>query len=298
VNALDELRRHAFRAMGTGVELLGGGDTTAFSRAARIVESAFAEDDQRFSRFRSDGELSAVNAGAGKWTRVSDPFARLVRFALDGARRSGGLFDPTVLQAVVASGYDRDFAAVVARGRFARPAATGARPNWRLVEVRGREVRLPEGMGLDFGGLAKGWTVDRAALAAKRLVPWALVNAGGDLRLVGRPPRGWLDVGLEDPLDADAEAARIRIEAGAVATSSVTTRVWGPGLHQLIDPRTSLPAATEVLQATMWAETCAEAEVRSKWALLAGPPALDRFPGVLVLTGDRILTNIVAEDAA
>jgi thiamine biosynthesis lipoprotein len=105
-------------------------------------------------------------------------------------------------------------------------------------------------------------------------------------------------VGLEDPLDADAEAARIRIQAGAVATSSVTTRAWGPGLHQLIDPRTSLPAATEVLQATIWAETCAEAEIRSKWALLAGPPALDRFPGVLVLTGDRILTNMVAEEAA
>jgi thiamine biosynthesis lipoprotein len=104
-------------------------------------------------------------------------------------------------------------------------------------------------------------------------------------------------VALEDPLDHGAEAARIRLEAGAVATSSVTARVWGPGLHQLIDPRTSLPAATEILQATMWAETCAEAEIRSKWALFAGPPALDRFPGVLILTGDRILTNM-AEEAA
>lgn len=263
-----------------------------------MVEAAFAEDDRRFSRFRQDSELSSVNAGTGDWTRVSDPFARLLRFALNGARRSGGLFDPTVLEAVVASGYDRDFAEVVARTPAAPPATRGPHANWRLVEVRGPQVRLPEGMGLDFGGVAKGWTVDRAALATKRLLPWALVNAGGDLRLVGRPPRGWLDIGLEDPLHADAEAARVRIEAGAVATSSVTARVWGPGLHQLIDPRTSLPAATEVLQATMWAETCAEADIRSKWALLAGPPALDRFPGVLVLTGDRILTNMVVEEAA
>jgi thiamine biosynthesis lipoprotein len=284
--------------MGTGVELLGGGGPAAFSRAARIVEDTFAEDDERFSRFRPDSELSAVNAGAGKWTRVSDPFARLVRFALDGARRSAGLFDPTILQALVASGYDRDFADVVARSQAASPASPGPHPNWRLVEIRSGEVRVPEGTGLDFGGVAKGWTVDRAAVAAKRLLPWALVNAGGDLRLVGRPPRGWLDVGLEDPLEDGAEAARIRIESGAVATSSVTARVWGPGLHQVIDPRTSLPAATEILQATMWAETCAEAEIRSKWALLAGPPALDRFPGVLVLTGDRILTNMVAEEAA
>jgi thiamine biosynthesis lipoprotein len=229
---------------------------------------------------------------------MSDPFAGLLRFALEGARRSHGLFDPTVLEAVVAAGYDRDFAEVLARAPTGLPTSPAPRPDWRLVQIRGREVRLPEGMGLDFGGVAKGWAADRAALAAKRLLPWALVNAGGDLRIVGPPPQGSLDIGIEDPLDHDAEASRIRLEAGAVATSSVTARVWGPGLHQLIDPRTCRPAATEILQATVWAETCAEAEIRSKWALLAGPPALDRFPGVLVLTGDRILTNLVVEEAA
>jgi thiamine biosynthesis lipoprotein len=153
-------------------------------------------------------------------------------------------------------------------------------------------------MGLDFGGVAKGWTVDRAALAARRVLPWALVSAGGDLRLAGRPPLGFLDIAIEDPLDPDSEASRLHLEGGAIATSSVSARAWGPGRHHLIDPRTALPAATEVLQATIWADSCAEAEIRAKWALLVGPPALDRFPGILILTGDRILTNMVAEEAA
>jgi FAD:protein FMN transferase len=298
VNAAVDVRRQSFRAMGTEVTLLGSGDPAAFARAVAAVRATFEEDEQRFSRFRADSELSLVNAAAGRWTNASEPFMRLLRYALGGARRSGGLFDPTILGSLVAAGYDRDFAEVQASPGPLRPLPMGSRPNWTSVEVGGRSIRLPEGVGLDFGGVAKGWTVDRAAMAARRMLPWALVNAGGDLRLVGRPQERWLDIAVEDPMDIDAEAARVRLEGGGLASSSVSARAWGEGRHHLIDPRTALPAATEVIQATVWAETCAEAEIRSKWALLAGPPALDRFPGILVLTGNRILTNMVMEEAA
>lgn len=298
MNAPVDLRRKSFRAMGTEVTLLGSGDPGAFTRAGALVRATFEEDEQRFSRFRADSELALVNAAAGRWTDVSEPFMRLVRFALGGARRSGGLFDPTILGSLVAAGYDRDFAEVRASPRPPHPLPMGSQPDWTSVEVRGRSIRLPEGVGLDFGGVAKGWAVDRAATAAHRMLPWALVNAGGDLRLAGRPEERWLDIAVEDPMDLDAEAARVRLEGGGLASSSVSARDWGEGRHHLIDPRTLRPAVTEVLQATVWAETCAEAEIRSKWALLAGPPALDCFPGILVLTGDRILTNMVMEEAA
>jgi FAD:protein FMN transferase len=62
----------------------------------------------------------------------------------------------------------------------------------------------------------------------------------------------------------------------------VMARAWGPGLHHLIDPRTGRPASNGILQATVWAPTCAEAEVGSKWALLAGEAILDRLPAVIV----------------
>jgi FAD:protein FMN transferase len=291
-------RRRAFRSMGTNVELLGGGSEASFERAARRVESIFACDDQRFSRFRSDSELAMVNASGGAWVEVSPPFLRLLERAVDGARRSGGLFDPTVLGAIESAGYDRDFDEIgwVHGGVSPEPPSTA--PNWRAIRLRGRRVQLRHGIGLDFGGIAKGWAVDRAALAASRFVPWALVNAGGDLRLVGRPPHGSLEVGIEEPLDPGSIASRIHLERGGMATSSKAARTWGPGLHHLIDPRTSRPAATEVEQATAWADSCTEAEIRSKWALLAGAPALDRFPAILFLAGDRILTNVAAAESA
>ncbi|HSD79319.1 MAG TPA: FAD:protein FMN transferase, partial [Solirubrobacteraceae bacterium] len=85
---------------------------------------------------------------------------------------------------------------------------------------------------------------------------------------------------------------------GAVATSGVTRRRWrtaggtGPAAHHLLDPATGRPAWTGVLQATALAPTAAEAEVRAKAALLAGPQEGVGFlthGGVLVLAGGRVV---------
>jgi thiamine biosynthesis lipoprotein len=152
-------------------------------------------------------------------------------------------------------------------------------------------------VGLDLGGIAKGWTVDIAAEAAAACgLEWALVNAGGDLRIVGTTPAGGLDIAIEDPEASDAEAGRVVLDTGALATSSVTRRAWGDGLHHLIDPFTGMPAAGPVLQATVWAPTCAEAEVRAKEALLQGEAFLDRGAGVLILSDGRILTNLTTSE--
>jgi len=246
----------------------------------------------RFSRFRPDSELSQVNARSGGWTRVSAGFATLVAFALGAARRTGGRFDPTVLDAIVSAGYDRDFDEVLAGARVTlRPARPCGR--WVEVELDRDRLRLPEGVGLDLGGVAKGWTVDRAAEAAVRAgLPWALVNAGGDLRLAGEVPTVGIRVGVEDPYDPMQELMRLVLTEGALATSSTSRRAWGPGLHHLIDPSTGAPAATGVVQATAWATTCAEAEVAATQALLEGEAFLDRSAAVLVTDDDRIVTNL------
>jgi thiamine biosynthesis lipoprotein len=152
-------------------------------------------------------------------------------------------------------------------------------------------------VGLDLGGIAKGWTVDVAAEAAVACgLSWAMVNAGGDLRITGTTPAEGLDVAIEDPEATEAEAGRVVLDTGALATSSVTRRAWGDGLHHLIDPSTGRPAVGPVLQATVWAPTCAEAEVRAKEALLQGGSYLDRGAGVLVLADGRILTNLTTSE--
>jgi thiamine biosynthesis lipoprotein len=153
---------------------------------------------------------------------------------------------------------------------------------------------MPDGVGLDLGGIAKGWTADRAAEHVRRLAPWAIVDAGGDLRAVGDLPADGLQIGLEHPFDPQVEALRLALTEGALATSSTVRRSWGPNLHHLIDPRTGRPAATDVVQATTWAPLCAEAEVRAKVALLRGMAALDEIAATLVLEDGTIMTSMQA----
>lgn len=178
-----------FRAMGTDVRLYGPEGAARAAEALTAVREVFEREEARFSRFRSDSELSQVNQMAGIWTAVSAPFETLVRRALDEARVTDGLFDPTVLHAVTGAGYDRDFDELIAgaRGHLHPPQPCG---RWTEIGIRSGELRLPGGVGLDLGGIAKGFTVDLAAAAALEAgLPWALVSAGGDLRLSGEAPR-------------------------------------------------------------------------------------------------------------
>lgn len=283
----------SFRAMGTDVSLIGPAGHPAFAAAAHHVRATFEREESRCSRFRGDSELSWVNAGAGGWTVISAGLAEIVGLALEAARRTSGRFDPTVLHAMVAAGYDRDFDEVLAGARATlHPAMPCGR--WDEVELRGRELRLPPGVGLDLGGIAKGWTVDQAAEVAVRSgLPWALVNAGGDLRLTGRLPGG-IEVGVQDPEDPSLELARLRLHSGALATSSVTKRAWGLGLHHLIDPTTGASAAGTPLQATVWAPTCTEAEVAAKDVLLAGERGPAPTAAVVVSREGAVHLNLEA----
>jgi thiamine biosynthesis lipoprotein len=287
---LSALGTHTFRSMGTEVSLTGP-TGPGFDDAAAALEEVFVSMDHRFSRFRADSELTAVNDRAGGWVKLSPQFATVLILALDGARRTGGLFDPTVLPALLAAGYDRDFAELPT---LDGPAAAPPKPGdgWRRIRLGNGSMRAPRGVQIDFGGVAKGWAADRGAEAVAAHLPWAVVDAGGDLRVAGDPGNDGLAVAIEDPWDRSREVMRLALVGGAVATSSVTTRTWGPGLHQVIDPRTSRPSVTDVVQATAWAPTCAEAEIDATWLLLGGLPVLDRVPGLLVMTDGRVVTNL------
>jgi thiamine biosynthesis lipoprotein len=282
--------------MGTSIRVVT--DETSpdlIARAERSIEETFRTEEGRFSRFRSESELSRVNAAAGRSVRVSAVFADVLAIALRAAEETDGLFDPTVLDALAAAGYDRDFDEVVAG---ARGVLHPARPcgRWREIVMQGSRVRLPFGAGIDLGGLVKGWTADLAASRALDAgLRWVLVNAGGDVRLAGRAPR--VAVAVEDPDDPDRELGRLHVDRGGIATSSIRARAWGDGSHHLIDPRTGAPSKTRLVQATAVAATCADAEVAAKAILLGGIEAIEGA-ALTVWTDGHVEVHVPAEEAA
>jgi len=256
--------------MGTDVLVLAPAGRAV--RAARLVEELFEEWEAALSRFRPESELSRLNASAGLEVRVGPIVLAAVEAALDAARATAGLFDPTLLPDLVRVGYDRSF------DEMGEPDSPAARPrgggDWREIHVdRGRRtVRLPAGCGLDLGGVAKGMAVDAAIeLLTATGLESALVDAGGDLRVHGLPPGGaaW-HVGVAGVQHAPV----LPLVRGALATSGTARRHWpqaGTPRHHLIDPRTGEPAASGLRQVTVAAGSCRAAEVAATAALVAGP---------------------------
>lgn len=267
-----------FRAMGTDVEFLVDADDA--SEALEAAEAEFHRLEALLSRFRPDSELSRLNSEGA--LEPGPDLLEVVELALLARVRTGGRFDPTVHDALVAAGYDRSFELVPADG----PTA-GAAPCGGGVLVDGRRIELEPGVRLDLGGIGKGFAVERAAVALAAAGP-CLVNAGGDLAVRG----GSWPVGLET---ADGQIT-LQLERGAIATSGRDRRRWrrnGHEQHHLIDPRTGAPAESDLLRATVVASDAVEAEVWAKALFLAGEASAAAeadelgLPAVLVTADGR-----------
>jgi len=255
------VEQRAFTALGGDCELfrIGVGSGTLAEGEAWVRQM-----HDRFTRFSESSELSHFNAAAGSWVRVSDEMAALLRESLRAYELSDGLVHAATLPALLAAGYTRDFSLGSTQTSTPPPPP---RPLPELLAVRDGEARLAPGAAIDLGGIAKGWMADRLA---ERLGANCLVNLCGDLyaRGPGETGEGW-PVGFGDKT--------VLLTDTAAATSGVTKRMWGPGLHHLIDPRTSRPAQTDLREVSVLATTATDAEIYAKVALLKGSAEAARW---------------------
>jgi FAD:protein FMN transferase len=260
--------------MGSTGHLIVTGPDRGLVRRARARLSSL---EARWSRFISNSELCRINAAAGGRVGVSSETAQLVRRSVQAWRLTGGLFDPTVLSALEAAGYDRTFEHVPAQAAdnvvVLLPSSTT--PGCAGIDVGDDSVRLPHGVRLDLGGIAKGYAADQVAHELREAgAPGVCVNLGGDVRVSGASVdgTGWT-IGIADPFDEQRDLAAVTLEDGAVATSSRRRRRWRRGtreLHHLIDPRTGEPSQSTLVAVTVVAGEAHWAEVFAKSALIAG----------------------------
>jgi len=264
------MRREEFRAMGTTISMLL--PESQAETGAQIVRALFSEWEQALSRFIPESELSQLNQQAGTPVAVSDLLYDVLATALTAARATEGVFDPAMLDQLVQSGYDRTFDDLPAvRFDPIIPGEPGGR--WRGIKVDPirRHVTLLAGIKLDFGGIAKGMAVDAALERLRQSeVSQAMVNAGGDLAILGLPPAAdqW-----SVAVPGREHFWSIPLISGAVATSGIAHRHWWQGntlRHHILDPRTGLPAQSDLWSVTVVADRCEQAEVAAKVAFILG----------------------------
>ncbi len=270
------LEQVEWRAVGTtcsAAVTTGSGEEQRARVALSAAQAEVAACEGELSRFDPASDLSRLNASAGEWVSVGPRLLETLRLAVAAREDTAGRFDPTVLPALVAAGYDRSFELLEER------PATRA-DGWRagsaieLDEARGR-ARLEPGTAVDLGGIGKGYAARRALdamLAAAPDLAGGLVDLGGDIAVRGETPEGgpWR-IAVADPRRPGETLAVLALAAGGVATSGRDARRFGPSgsLHHLIDPETGEPAFAGPLTVTVAASDAAEAEAHATTLAIA-----------------------------
>jgi thiamine biosynthesis lipoprotein len=238
--------------MGTPCEIrLAAAGAAEAGDLARAAIEEVARLEARYSRYREDSDLSAINrvAAAGGSIAVDAETAALLDYADACHRQSGGRFD-------ISSGIlRRAWRFGVDGGSLPGPAQVQAllqhvgwqRVDWQPVDSQTRRLHFPvPGMELDFGGIVKEYAVDRvAALLQGAGVAHGFVNLGGDVRALGPQPDGspWR-IGIRHPREAGALLITLELATGALASSGDYERcivVDGRRYGHILDPRTGWP---------------------------------------------------------
>ena len=233
--------------MGTRVEIQLWMDDEP--RARQLIAAGMAEFDRieaGMSTYRASSEISAVNRDAATLpVVVSAELFDLVRRSLELSAQTGGAFDITYDSV----GYLYDFRA------HERPTETTIANN--LPAINYRHVLLDAGKStirftrpgtrINLGGIAKGYSCEQVvALLRKAGVTNALVNAGGDTRLLGdRHGKPWV-VGIRDPDEESKWVTRLALDDEAISTSGDYERFFeedGVRYHHILDPKSGKPVA-------------------------------------------------------
>ena len=297
-------RTAQWRAMGSTAEVVVNAPRELADAYVDLARRRIAVLESTWSRFIATSELSALNARAGQGAvPVTSDMLTLVAAMREGWDLTGGLFDPTVLTTVIEHGYDRDFAGVIAQD-FLRPI-TAARPAAGMsdveIDMAASTITLPAGLGIDPGAIGKGLAAD---LMVEELIEagahGALVSIGGDLAFAGDSgfgsDGGWT-IGIEDERFAVDSPQRMTStwtfadDRGGVATSTTLKRRWANGTrHHSIDPRTGRMSSSDVLQATVAADSAWIAEVCATAALVLDNVTADAW------LASRGLTSLLLTD--
>lgn len=291
--------------MGSTYEVKFVGEASVAAVRA-IVEDELAAFDATFSQWRSDSEITRVNAHHSvEPLPVSARFAGVLRQALDVAAATDGAFDPTVKPL-------SDLYRAARRDPSLRlePAALDAaraRVDWRAVEVRdGAVQKVRPDVELDLDGIVAGACAD--AIAA-RLAPLGLqgfyLEITGEVLCRGdKGPHGPWRIGVVDPTSVSAggaaAVATLALRDAALCTSGDYQNFFerdGWRMHHVFDPRSGRNPDRVVASVSVLAASAAYADAFGTAFLVLGSedvtsrwPRLGRFglAGALLLVPDEI----------
>jgi len=257
------LRERELGVMGTSLEIrVLGQDADALERA---LDAAIAEM-QRVEDLMTDwrpSELTRLNDAAGQGPHtVPAELAQLIARSVQVGELTGGAFDVTYAGVGKLWDFKQTPPVIPAADEIKRALKCVGYDRVR-VDLEENTVDLPDGMRIGLGGIAKGYGVDRAmAVLLEHGIEHAIVNAGGDLKALGRKRGEPWEIAIRHPRDRERVIAVLPVSNTCVVTSGDYERFFefeGRRYHHIIDPRTGQPS-TGCMSATVIAPDAAFAD--------------------------------------
>ena len=266
---------HTFFAMDTvmTLRLYEGGEEDLLDLAERRVK----ELEDLLSVTDPGSEVYALNHSGE--ADLSPETAELLNTALTMSERTNGALDISTYPVVRTWGFTT--------GEYAVPSAeaiTALLPfvDYRQIRLMGFKATLPDGMEIDLGSVAKGYTGDvLSAFLKENGVTSAMLDLGGNIQTVGSKPDGssWR-VGIRDP-EGDGNLGVVEVVNQAVITSGGYERYFeedGVRYWHILDPQTGFPARSGLLSVTIIGECGAVCDSLSTALFVMGlDDALDHW---------------------
>jgi thiamine biosynthesis lipoprotein len=265
-------RNEAIMGTRCAVELWSD-DQAAGDAAITSVFDDMKRIDRLMSTWKEDTEISRVNREGSKHpVRISKELFDLLQTSVQYSELTHGAFDITYASV----GYLYDFKKGVHPDQKAIDKALPG-INWRHMKLDAKKTTVfftRPGMRIDLGGIAKGYSVDRGIeILRKQGITRAMVNAGGDTRIIGdRFGKPWV-VGIRDPDHEGKTFLRIPLKDTAFSTSGDYERYFdedGKRFHHIIDPKTG-DSARKCRSVTIISGNATRTDALTKSVFIMGP---------------------------
>ena len=274
----EKLHHAQLFSFGTLVDVsLWGASSTQAEHAERIIQEELQTMHRAWHPWLP-GPLTETNRRlqTGSWFDCPPELLPLIMQAKRLYELSDGLFNPAIGKLVALWGFHSD---VPPQGPPPEPAAIqqllNQHPGMDDIAIDGKRLRSRNpAVQLDLGAFAKGYAVDRIIGRLERMgIENAIINAGGDLRAIGRHGKRPWRIGIRNPRGPGVLASVELSGDESVFTSGDYERFYeyeGKRYHHIIDPRTGHPAAG-VTSVTVIHDNAAEADAAATALFVAGP---------------------------
>lgn len=213
-------------------------------------------------RFRPGSDIWRVNHADGKTVDVDAWTEDIVRRSIDISGRTKGVFDISV-------------GSVSSKWKFGSgdgciPAKDAVRKglekvDYRNIRVGDGQIRIPRGMMLDLGGIAKGYAADLiAGMMNRNHVSSGILNLGGNIGIMGRRMDGtpW-NTGIVDPTDKAAALGVVSVPDRFLSVSGIYERYIQTDqafYHHILDVETGMPVKNDLLCVAILSECGTEGD--------------------------------------